>query len=177
MKKNPKKRFERKKVTASMLPEEETCTWSFQCQGVTSPFCYSWNNAVSCRWPFLSCMQEGVDMCGLTMLPTALPYQRQENSVCRMAGREEFANFFPSTSQVSRALSFADSKWLLDWAFGEFVLPIPNFRVEAASVLLRESVLSSYVCFQEEAAIFQNSRGDVSGSFEFRLPEDDSLNF
>lgn len=62
------------------------------------------------------------------------------------AGRS-LLTFFPSTSRVSRALSFADSKWLLDWAFGKFVLPIPNFRVEAASVLLRKSVQSTYVFF------------------------------
>lgn len=35
---------------------------------------------------------------------------------------------------------------------------------------------STDVSFQEETALFQNSRGDVSGSFEFRLPWDDTLN-
>lgn len=53
---------------------------------------------------------------------------------------------------------------------------IHNFRAEAAWVLLRESVPSTDVSFQEETALFQNSRGDVSGSFEFRLPWDDTLN-
>lgn len=36
---------------------------------------------------------------------------------------------------------------------------------------------STDVCLPEETALFQNSRGDASVSFEFRIPWDGILNF
>lgn len=63
--------------------------------------------------------------------------------------------FFPSTSRAVEVCRYA----------------------EAALVLLREPVQSTDVCFQEETALFQYRRQDVSDSFEFRLSWDGTLNF
>lgn len=147
MEKTPKKSLERRQITASTLQGGETCAWSVRCQGGIPPFCYSWNNAVSCRQPFLSCtcahmaLHNGrVEMCG----PWVLPYPtRGRKTVC-------------ATQQTERSL--------LTFFFPVWTVLLGSFYCTEARFCWGSLV------FKGESALCRKRRDNVSGSFEFRLP-------
>lgn len=76
--------------------------------------------------------------------PTVLTRWRKKDDVCKTAGREDFVNLF---SSVLLELRFVDVQieTPLDWDFQQFLLPICNFKPEAAWVVLRESLQSTNV--------------------------------
>lgn len=77
----------------------------------------------------------------------------------QQAERSLLTLFPPGTSRAVELCGCADAKCPLDRVFGQFMLLVHNFRVEAAWVLLKKSAQSTNICFQEKAAVFRTAEG------------------
>lgn len=161
MEKTPERSVERRQITASTPQGGGMCTWSSPCQGVIPPFCYSWNNAGSCRKLYMwthglaqGRRGEMWDGCG------CCPASPREGGLCAARQTERslltfFIFFFPQYFQSCWALQMCRFKMpfgLCFWAvciaqrqgFAEGVL-LPKRRVsfvrrwEAMSVVLLSS--------------------------------------
>lgn len=145
----------------------EMCTWWSSCWGVIPPFCYSWNNLSPAGSLFLvvrvhtwPCTREKwrCEVCGCCPAPP-----REGKLYATQQTKNSWLTFFFFLVLSCWALQmcrFKMSFWLCFWA---------------VRIAQRQSFVGG-VLFPKWRVPFVR-RGEVMSVVEFRLPQDDSLNF